>query len=93
MSAIRCAFLLQPEGSAVVGQKMQAKIIFTNPLPKTLKSAVISVEGPGLQTPKRINIGVVARHSTITLTETFVPAKSGPRKLYFTIKTNILYVF
>ncbi|XP_033853103.2 protein-glutamine gamma-glutamyltransferase K [Acipenser ruthenus] len=72
---------IQPEGSAVVGQKMQAKIIFTNPLPKTLKSAVISVEGPGLQTPKRINIGDVARHSTITLTETFVPAKSGPRKL------------
>ncbi|MBN3283191.1 TGM1 glutamyltransferase, partial [Polyodon spathula] len=48
---------IQPEGSALVGQKMQAKIIFTNPLPRTLTSAVISVEGPGLQTPKRINIG------------------------------------
>ncbi|XP_058868365.1 protein-glutamine gamma-glutamyltransferase K-like [Acipenser ruthenus] len=72
---------IQPEGSAVVGKQLRVKIIFTNPLSKTLNCAVISLEGAGLQTPKRINIGDVARHSTLTLTETIVPFKSGRRKL------------
>ncbi|KAG2463203.1 TGM1 glutamyltransferase, partial [Polypterus senegalus] len=72
---------IRPEGAAVVGREMTAKIIFTNPLPKTLKNVILRLEGPGLQKPKKIAVGDVGKHSTLTRTETFIPAKPGPRKL------------
>lgn len=52
-----CASSLQPIGDAVVGKEMEAKICFTNPLPRTLKSVVFRVEGLGLQNIREIAVG------------------------------------
>ncbi|XP_048867525.1 protein-glutamine gamma-glutamyltransferase K-like [Brienomyrus brachyistius] len=72
---------ITPIGDAVVGKEMEAKISFTNPLPRTLKSVVFRVEGLGLQNIREIAVGDVGAHSKVTLTEAFVPTLPGPRKL------------
>lgn len=48
---------LQPLGDAIVGKEMAAKIIFTNPLPRTLKDVVFRVEGLGLQKGHEVVVG------------------------------------
>ncbi|XP_054452044.1 protein-glutamine gamma-glutamyltransferase K [Anoplopoma fimbria] len=70
-----------PLGEAVVGKEMAAKITFTNPLPRTLKGVVFRVEGLGLQEGHKVVVGDVGAHSTVTLTEHFIPTQPGPRKL------------
>ncbi|CAG5897152.1 unnamed protein product [Menidia menidia] len=72
---------IKPLGDAVVGKEMAAKITFTNPLPRTLKDVVFRVEGLGLQKGHEVVVGDVGGHSTVTLTEHFVPSQPGPRKL------------
>ncbi|XP_059200192.1 protein-glutamine gamma-glutamyltransferase K [Centropristis striata] len=72
---------IKPLGDAVVGKEMAAKITFTNPLPRTLKAVVFRVEGLGLQKGHEVVVGDVGGHSTVTLTEHFVPTQPGPRKL------------
>ncbi|XP_028284183.1 protein-glutamine gamma-glutamyltransferase K [Parambassis ranga] len=72
---------ITPVGEAVVGKEMAAKITFTNPLPRTLKSVVFRVEGLGLQKGHEVVVGDVGAHSTVTLTEHFIPTQPGPRKL------------
>ncbi|KAM4604863.1 protein-glutamine gamma-glutamyltransferase K [Polymixia lowei] len=72
---------IKPLGDAVVGKEMAAKITFTNPLPRTLKSVIFRVEGLGLQKGHEVVVGDVGGHSTVTLTEHFVPTEPGPRKL------------
>ncbi|XP_038574679.1 protein-glutamine gamma-glutamyltransferase K [Micropterus salmoides] len=72
---------ITPLGEAVVGKEMAAKITFTNPLPRTLKGVVFRVEGLGLQKGHEVVVGDVGGHSTVTLTEHFIPAQPGPRKL------------
>lgn len=72
---------IMPLGEAVVGKEMAAKITFTNPLPRTLKGVVFRVEGLGLQKGHEVVVGDVGGHSTVTLTEHFVPTQPGPRKL------------
>ncbi|KAF7645848.1 hypothetical protein LDENG_00197360 [Lucifuga dentata] len=72
---------IMPLGEAVVGKEMAAKIIFTNPLPQTLKDVVFRVEGLGLQKGHEVVVGDVGGHSTVTLTEHFIPTQPGPRKL------------
>ncbi|AWP04588.1 putative protein-glutamine gamma-glutamyltransferase K-like [Scophthalmus maximus] len=72
---------ITPLGEAVVGKEMAAKITFTNPLPRTLKSVVFRVEGLGLQKGHEVVVGDVGGHSTVTLTEHFIPTQPGPRKL------------
>ncbi|XP_071393502.1 protein-glutamine gamma-glutamyltransferase K [Centroberyx affinis] len=72
---------IEPLGEAVVGKEMAAKITFTNPLPRTLKGVIFRVEGLGLQKGHEVVVGDVGGHSTVTLTEHFVPAQPGPRKL------------
>ncbi|KAG9329935.1 hypothetical protein JZ751_028506 [Albula glossodonta] len=82
--------IITPEGDAVVGREMVAKISFTNPLPRTLRGVVFHVEGLGLQNVKVINVGDVTvflsvldvgSHASVTLTEHFIPSLPGPRKL------------
>ncbi|XP_061588777.1 protein-glutamine gamma-glutamyltransferase K [Cololabis saira] len=72
---------ITPVGEAVVGKEMAAKINFTNPLPHTLKGVVFRVEGLGLQKGHEVIVGDVGGHSTVTLTEHFIPTHPGPRKL------------
>nr|XP_014350256.1 PREDICTED: protein-glutamine gamma-glutamyltransferase K [Latimeria chalumnae] len=72
---------IMPYGEAIVGGQMKAEIVFLNPLPKILKNVTFRIEGPGLQKPKKVQVGDVGRHATVTLKETFVPTKPGPRKL------------
>ncbi|XP_068196108.1 protein-glutamine gamma-glutamyltransferase K isoform X2 [Antennarius striatus] len=72
---------ITPLGKAVVGKEMAAKIIFTNPLPRMLKDVVFRVEGLGLQRGHEVVVGDVGGHSTVTLTEHFIPTQPGPRKL------------
>ncbi|XP_054625205.1 protein-glutamine gamma-glutamyltransferase K [Dunckerocampus dactyliophorus] len=72
---------ITPLGKAVVGQEMGAKITFTNPLPRTLKEVVFRVEGLGLQKGHEVVVGDVSGHSTVTLTEHFIPTQPGARKL------------
>ncbi|XP_017276414.1 protein-glutamine gamma-glutamyltransferase K [Kryptolebias marmoratus] len=72
---------ITPLNDAVVGKEMSAKITFTNPLPCTLKNVVFRVEGLGLQKGHEIIVGDVGSHSTVTLTEHFIPSQPGPRKL------------
>uniref|UniRef100_A0AAY5KF82 Protein-glutamine gamma-glutamyltransferase K n=1 Tax=Esox lucius TaxID=8010 RepID=A0AAY5KF82_ESOLU len=72
---------IEPVGEAVVGKEMGAKIIFTNPLPRTLKGVVFRVEGLGLQKVHEVVVGDVGSHSTVTVTEQFIPTQAGPRKL------------
>ncbi|XP_072219262.1 protein-glutamine gamma-glutamyltransferase K [Leuresthes tenuis] len=72
---------IKPLGEAVVGKEMAAKITFTNPLPRTLKEVVFRVEGLGLQKGHEVVVGDVGGHSTVTLTEHFIPSQPGPRKL------------
>ncbi|KAJ8280004.1 hypothetical protein COCON_G00070700 [Conger conger] len=72
---------IAPVGDAVVGKEMAAKISFTNPLPRTLKRVLFRVEGLGLQSVREITIGDVGSHSTVTVTEHFVPLLPGRRKL------------
>ncbi|KAG7524998.1 protein-glutamine gamma-glutamyltransferase K-like [Solea senegalensis] len=72
---------ITPLGEAVVGKEMAAKIIFTNPMPRTLKDVMFRVEGLGLQKGHEVVVGDVGGHATVTLTEHFVPTQPGPRKL------------
>ncbi|XP_035526034.1 protein-glutamine gamma-glutamyltransferase K [Morone saxatilis] len=72
---------IEPLGEAVVGKEMSAKITFTNPLPRLLKGVVFRVEGLGLQKGHEVVVGDVSGHSTVTLTEHFIPTQPGPRKL------------
>ncbi|XP_031586577.1 protein-glutamine gamma-glutamyltransferase K [Oreochromis aureus] len=72
---------IKPIGDAVVGKEMAAKITFTNPLPSTLKGVVFRVEGLGLQKGHEVVVGDVGAHSTVTVTEHFIPSQPGPRKL------------
>ncbi|KAG9333010.1 hypothetical protein JZ751_013886 [Albula glossodonta] len=72
---------ITPVGAAVVGKEMAAKIHFTNPLPRTLKAVVFRVEGLGLQSVREIVVGDIGGHSSVTLTEHFVPTLPGDRKL------------
>ncbi|XP_062373340.1 protein-glutamine gamma-glutamyltransferase K [Sardina pilchardus] len=72
---------IKPEGEGVVGKEMSAKISFTNPLPSTLRNVVLRVEGLGLRDLHPIVIGDVGRHSTVTVTEHFIPSLAGTRKL------------
>uniref|UniRef100_UPI003AAE280B protein-glutamine gamma-glutamyltransferase K n=1 Tax=Centroberyx gerrardi TaxID=166262 RepID=UPI003AAE280B len=72
---------IEPLGEAVVGKEMAAKITFTNPLPRTLRGVIFRVEGLGLQKGHEVVVGDVGGHSTVTLTEHFVPTQPGPRKL------------
>lgn len=73
--------IIKPFGEAVVGKEMAAKITFTNPLPRMLKGVVFRVEGLGLQKGHEVVVGDVGSHSTVTLTEHFIPTQPGPRKL------------
>ncbi|XP_043914271.1 protein-glutamine gamma-glutamyltransferase K-like [Protopterus annectens] len=79
-----------PIGGAVVGQEMRAKISFVNPLPKTLTGVYFRVEGPGLHKPNIVQVGDVARGATVTITQTFVPVKPGPRKLIASLDSRQL---
>lgn len=72
---------ITPLGEAYVGKEMSAKITFTNPLPRMLKAVVFRVEGLGLQKGHEVVVGDVGGHSTVTLTEHFIPTQPGPRKL------------
>ncbi|XP_028832507.1 protein-glutamine gamma-glutamyltransferase K [Denticeps clupeoides] len=72
---------IKPEGEAVVGKQMSAKITFTNPLPCTLRKVVLRIEGLGLRDLHPIEIGDVGRHATVTVTEHFIPSLVGTRKL------------
>lgn len=72
---------ITPVGEPVVGKEMAAKITFTNPLPRMLKNVVFRVEGLGLQKGHEVVVGDVGGHSTVTLTEHFIPSQPGPRKL------------
>ncbi|XP_029309342.1 protein-glutamine gamma-glutamyltransferase K [Cottoperca gobio] len=72
---------IMPLGEAFVGKEMAAKITFTNPLPRMLKGVVFRVEGLGLQKGHEVVVGDVGGHSTVTLTEHFVPTQPGRRKL------------
>ncbi|XP_049603487.1 protein-glutamine gamma-glutamyltransferase K [Syngnathus scovelli] len=73
--------IVTPLGKAVVGKEMAAKITFTNPLPRMLMGVIFRVEGLGLQKGHEVFVGDVGGHSTVTLTEHFIPTQPGPRKL------------
>lgn len=81
---------ISPIGQAVVGQEMRAKISFVNPLPKTLTGVSFRVEGPGLHKPRVVEVGDVGRGATVTITQIFVPAKPGFRKLIASLDSRQL---
>ncbi|XP_057577319.1 protein-glutamine gamma-glutamyltransferase K [Hippopotamus amphibius kiboko] len=68
-------------GAAVVGQECEVQIVFRNPLPVTLTNVVFRLEGSGLQRPKILNVGDIGGNETVTLRQTFVPVRPGPRQL------------
>nr|XP_007984511.2 protein-glutamine gamma-glutamyltransferase K [Chlorocebus sabaeus] len=68
-------------GAAVVGQECEVQIVFKNPLPVTLTNVVFRLEGSGLQRPKILNVGDIGGNETVTLRQTFVPVRPGPRQL------------
>ncbi|XP_073924370.1 protein-glutamine gamma-glutamyltransferase K isoform X2 [Castor canadensis] len=68
-------------GAAVVGQECEVQIVFKNPLPITLTNVVFRLEGSGLQRPKVLNVGDIGGNETVTLRQTFVPVRPGPRQL------------
>uniref|UniRef100_A0A8C3IQ90 Protein-glutamine gamma-glutamyltransferase K n=1 Tax=Chrysemys picta bellii TaxID=8478 RepID=A0A8C3IQ90_CHRPI len=68
-------------GPAVVGKETQVQVVFKNPLPQTLKSAVFHMEGSGVSSPKATNIGTIGGHQTISFRQTFVPLRAGRRQL------------
>ncbi|XP_029422719.1 protein-glutamine gamma-glutamyltransferase K isoform X2 [Nannospalax galili] len=68
-------------GAAVVGQECEVQIVFRNPLPITLTNVVFRLEGSGLQRPKVLNVGDIGGNETVTLRQTFVPVRPGPRQL------------
>uniref|UniRef100_A0A8D2CJL1 Protein-glutamine gamma-glutamyltransferase K n=1 Tax=Sciurus vulgaris TaxID=55149 RepID=A0A8D2CJL1_SCIVU len=68
-------------GAAVVGQECEVQIVFKNPLPVTLTNVVFRLEGSGLQRPKVLNVGDIGGNETVTLRQTFVPVRPGPRQL------------
>lgn len=68
-------------GAAVVGQECEVQIVFRNPLPITLTNVVFRLEGSGLQRPKILNVGDIGGNETVTLRQTFVPVRPGPRQL------------
>ncbi|XP_040027764.2 protein-glutamine gamma-glutamyltransferase K [Gasterosteus aculeatus] len=72
---------ITPSAEACVGKEMSAKITFINPLPRTLEGVIFRVEGLGLQEGHEVVVGDVAGHSTVTLTEHFIPTLPGSRKL------------
>uniref|UniRef100_A0A4W4H4M3 Protein-glutamine gamma-glutamyltransferase K n=1 Tax=Electrophorus electricus TaxID=8005 RepID=A0A4W4H4M3_ELEEL len=72
---------IQPLGEAYVGKEASAKLTFTNPLPCALHNVVLRVEGLGLRNLHPITVGDVGKHSTVTVTEHFIPSLAGTRKL------------
>uniref|UniRef100_A0A6I8N048 protein-glutamine gamma-glutamyltransferase n=2 Tax=Ornithorhynchus anatinus TaxID=9258 RepID=A0A6I8N048_ORNAN len=68
-------------GAAVVGQETEVQIVFKNPLPITLTNVVFRLEGSGLQRSKVLNVGDIGGNETVTLRQTFVPVRPGPRQL------------
>ncbi|TSL61139.1 Protein-glutamine gamma-glutamyltransferase K [Bagarius yarrelli] len=72
---------ITPEGVALVGKQMSAKITFKNPLSRVLKNVRFRVEGLGLLSVKDIRHGDVGSLETVTQTVTFTPSSSGLRKL------------
>ncbi|XP_048218757.1 protein-glutamine gamma-glutamyltransferase K [Perognathus longimembris pacificus] len=68
-------------GAAVVGQECEVQIVFKNPLPVNLTNVVFRLEGSGLQRPKVLNVGDIGGNETVTLRQTFVPVRAGPRQL------------
>ncbi|XP_051985246.1 protein-glutamine gamma-glutamyltransferase K-like [Xyrauchen texanus] len=73
--------VIEPIGEAYVGKETSAKITFTNPLPCTLRNVVVRVEGLGLRDIHTIRVGDVGKHANVTVTEHFIPAIAGMRKL------------
>ncbi|KYO36747.1 TERF1-interacting nuclear factor 2 isoform A [Alligator mississippiensis] len=68
-------------GPAIVGQETHVQIVFKNPLPQTLKGAVLHMEGAGLCSPKTITVGDIAGYQTVRLRQNFVPLRPGRRQL------------
>uniref|UniRef100_A0A8C1BF65 Protein-glutamine gamma-glutamyltransferase K n=1 Tax=Cyprinus carpio carpio TaxID=630221 RepID=A0A8C1BF65_CYPCA len=69
-----------PVSDAVLGQEVPVKITFQNPLPCVLKNSVFRFVGLG-QHARVVNYGDIAGHSTVCLTEKFIPMCHGPQKL------------
>uniref|UniRef100_A0AAV2KY18 protein-glutamine gamma-glutamyltransferase n=1 Tax=Knipowitschia caucasica TaxID=637954 RepID=A0AAV2KY18_KNICA len=76
---------LSPIGEAVVGEKMTVEILFTNPLPRTLKGVLFHVEGLGLITAQSIHYGDIGSHASVSVAAKFEPTQSGLRKLLATL--------
>ncbi|XP_038597265.1 protein-glutamine gamma-glutamyltransferase K [Tachyglossus aculeatus] len=77
-------------GAAVVGQETAVQIVFKNPLPVTLTSVVFRLEGSGLQRSKVLNVGDIGGNETVTLRQTFVPVRPGPRQLVVSLDSRQL---
>ncbi|KTG40953.1 hypothetical protein cypCar_00043690 [Cyprinus carpio] len=73
--------VIAPVSDAVLGQEVPVKITFQNPLPCVLKNSVFRFVGLGMKHARVVNYGDIAGHSTVCLTEKFIPMCHGPQKL------------
>lgn len=72
-----------------VGEKMAARISFTNPLPVALTDLNITLEGPGLLAPLDTPIeGSVPAGRTASLKVKMIPYRAGYRKLLVDIDSK-----
>ena len=77
-------------GHLKVGYPVTAYFTFKNPIYRRLTDCTVSFEGPGLQRPKLVNFADVEPNDDVHFTETFVPKKSGPRKIMALFNSKLL---
>ncbi|CAL8306875.1 unnamed protein product [Lota lota] len=73
--------VIKPIGEAVVGKTMAAEISFANPLPHALTAVILRIEGLGLLSIRKIDVGGIASQASFSRIENVVPSLAGPRKL------------
>ncbi|XP_070537091.1 protein-glutamine gamma-glutamyltransferase K-like [Ptychodera flava] len=70
---------LQIDGTLQVGKKFKLKVQLKNPIPLTLTSCTVNVEGPGLQKPKMLKEKNIVPAGDMSTVVELTPQKSGKR--------------
>ncbi|XP_078607314.1 coagulation factor XIII A chain-like [Branchiostoma floridae x Branchiostoma japonicum] len=72
------------------GEQVTVEIEFTNPLDVTLSMVEFHIEGPGLQTPKKISHKPIKPGETVKVTEMITPRKVGKKTIMASFTSNKL---
>nr|XP_006814157.1 PREDICTED: protein-glutamine gamma-glutamyltransferase K-like [Saccoglossus kowalevskii] len=70
---------LETEGPLQVGKEFTLKIYLKNPIPSTLSQCTVSIEGPGLQKPKKVRHNNIIPHGDMKMEVKLTPRKAGNR--------------